>query len=152
MSKPSDKAIAKAVEKLRLAIRYQNRRAQAETGEGSPTRSEQAVLAWLDERGPSTATELAGLERVRPQSMAQTLDQLEAQALLKRERDMTDRRRWTVSLTDVGRRALGRGRAMRQAGLTKAMHAALNDAERARLVDAIDLLDRVIRYQETDND
>ncbi len=38
---------ADVVVRLRVVVRALNRRAQAETGEGSPTRSQQAVLAWL---------------------------------------------------------------------------------------------------------
>lgn len=54
--------IAEAAERLRMIIRLLNRRAQADTGEGSPTRSERAVLAWLEERGPLTLTALATIE------------------------------------------------------------------------------------------
>lgn len=139
--------IAVAAEKLRLAVRVLNRRAQADTGEGSPTRSEQAVLAWLDERGPLTPSALASAECVRPQSMGQTLDALEQRGLVARASHPSDRRQVLISLTKPGRAALDRGRGMRQAWFAEAMRTQLNAEERRTLFKAIDLLDRIVRSE-----
>jgi DNA-binding MarR family transcriptional regulator len=137
--------VSEAAEKLRLVVRVLNRRAQADTGEGSPTRSEQAVLAWLDERGAMSPTALARSERVRPQSMGQTLDTLEQAGLVRRARHPSDRRQVLISLTRAGRQALGRGRRLRQAWLAGAMRTLLDADERRTLFAAIDLLDRIVR-------
>jgi DNA-binding MarR family transcriptional regulator len=137
--------IDKAVEKLRLVVRLLNRRAQADTGEGSPTRSEQAVLAWLEEKGPLTPGVLAGLEHVRPQSMGQTLDALAGNGLVARLAHPTDRRQTLIKLTRIGRHALNRGRNLRQAWLVEAVRNDLAPEERKVLFEAIDLLDRIVR-------
>ena len=136
--------VGEAAEKLRLVVRVLNRRAQIDTGAGSPTRSEQAVLAWLDEHGAMTPTALAQSERVRPKSMGQTLDALEQAGLVRRRRHPDDRRQVLMSLTHAGRRALGRGRRLRQAWLARAMRTQLNADERHTLFAAIELLERIV--------
>ena len=133
-----------AADRIRRIVRVLNRRAQAETGAGSPTRSEQAVLAWLDEIGVTTPTVLAKLEQVRPQSMTQTLDGLSNRGLISRDADPIDRRKIKISLTADGRRALQRGRMMRQQWLSDGIETLLNDNERELLISALDLLDRIV--------
>src|SRR5947209_9152708 len=66
-----------------------------------------AVLGRLDREGPQSVSDLAVAERVRPQSMAQTVNDLEADGLVQRRPDPGDRRRALVSLTAAGRSALG---------------------------------------------
>lgn len=61
-----------------------------------------AVLGRLDREGPSSVSELAAAEKVRPQSMAQTVAELEADGLVKRRPDPDDRRRALVELTAAG--------------------------------------------------
>src|SRR5436305_9807692 len=65
-----------------------------------------AVLGRLDREGPQSTVDLAAAERMRPQSMGQTLAELEAQGLISRHPDTKDRRRTLIQLTDQGRRAL----------------------------------------------
>src|SRR6201989_385512 len=62
-----------------------------------------AVLGRLDRQGPLSTVELASAERVRPQSMGQTLAELEAQGLVRRRPDEADRRRTLLELPDAGR-------------------------------------------------
>src|SRR5947209_18935075 len=62
-----------------------------------------AVLGRLDRQGPLSTVELASAERVRPQSMGQTLAELEAQGLVSRRPDEADGRRTLLELTDAGR-------------------------------------------------
>src|SRR6202034_3756472 len=62
-----------------------------------------AVLGRLDRDGPQSTVELAAAERVRPQSMGQTLAELESQGLISRHPDTKDRRRTLIALTDKGR-------------------------------------------------
>ena len=61
-----------------------------------------AVLGRLDRQGPQSASDLAQAERVRPQSMAQTVGDLEADGLVSRRPDPDDRRRALVELTEEG--------------------------------------------------
>lgn len=136
--------VTETVSRLRRVVRLLNRRAQADTGAGSPTRSQQAVLAWLDERGTVTPTTLATLEQVRPQSMSQTLDGLERSALITRTAHPSDRRQVLISLTSSGRTALERGRRLRQEWLENAMTNRLSPPEQRVLAAAIPLLERIV--------
>ncbi len=137
--------ITDAVARLRLVVRTLNRRAQADTGPDAPTRSEQAVLAWLDDRGPLTPSALATLEQIRPQSMGQTLDAVAQRGWVTRSPHPGDRRQVLIALTDAGRDALDRGRQLRQAWLVEAMHTRLDAEERRTVSAAIALLERIVR-------
>jgi len=137
--------ITDAVARLRLVVRMLNRRAQAGTGAGSPTRSEQAVLAWVEDRGPLTPSALATLEQVRPQSMGQTLDAVVRRGWGTRAAHPSDRRQVLIALTDAGRIALDRGRQLRQAWLVEAMRTRLDAEEQRTVIAAIALLDRMVR-------
>ena len=52
--------------------------------ENSFSISQGAVLARLDREGPQTTSALAAAERVRPQSMAQTIAELQATGFVGR--------------------------------------------------------------------
>ena len=56
-----------------------------------------SALARLDRGGPTTASELAKLEQISPQSMGATLAALEARGLVERRPDPDDGRRAVVS-------------------------------------------------------
>ncbi len=137
--------ITDAVARLRLVVRLLNRRAQAGAGPDAPTRSEQAVLAWLDDCGPLTPSALAALEQIRPQSMGQTLDAVAQRGWVTRSAHPDDRRQVLIALTDAGREALDRGRHLRQAWLVEAMDTRLDAEERRTLIAAIALLERMVR-------
>jgi DNA-binding MarR family transcriptional regulator len=72
-----------------------------------------AVLGRLDREGSSSVSDLAAAEKVRPQSMAQTVGELEADGLVKRRPDPYDRRRALVELTPAGRDTLEEDRGRR---------------------------------------
>ncbi len=57
-----------------------------------------SVLSRLERGGPHSASELAAAERMRPQSMAQMLAQLQEQGLIARAPDPRDGRRALVTL------------------------------------------------------
>ncbi|MGV9305499.1 MarR family winged helix-turn-helix transcriptional regulator [Nonomuraea sp. NPDC003727] len=65
-----------------------------------------AVLAALADFGPHTQRGLCARLSVDPSDMAKVVEQLAALDYLTRARDVTDRRRVSVGLTDAGRRAL----------------------------------------------
>lgn len=98
-----------------------------------------AVLGRLDREGPQSVSDLAAAERVRPQSMAQTVSDLEHDRLVGRRPDPGDRRRALVELTAQGRAALDADRRHREGWLAEAI-AALEPAERRVLADAVTLL------------
>jgi DNA-binding MarR family transcriptional regulator len=76
-----------------------------------------SVLGRLYREGPQCIGELATAERVRPQSMSQTLAELEVDNLIYRTPDANDGRRTRIALTDDGRAALEADRAARDGWL-----------------------------------
>src|ERR671937_619253 len=54
------------------------------------------VLSRLDRHGPATVSALAAAERLRPQSMSQTVNELELDGLVPRRPDPADRRQLLV--------------------------------------------------------
>jgi DNA-binding MarR family transcriptional regulator len=105
--------------------------------------SQVAVLGRLDREGPQSTVDLATAERVRPQSMGQTLAELEAQELVSRHGDPTDRRRTLLELTETGREVLTADRRRREGWLAKAIDEGFSDDERATLNRAVALLARL---------
>jgi DNA-binding MarR family transcriptional regulator len=101
-----------------------------------------AVLGRLDRDGPQCIGELAAGESVRPQSMSQTLAELEAEALISRSPDATDGRRTRIELTQSGRDALTQDRARREGWLAEGI-AEFTPQEREALAAAVDLLRRL---------
>lgn len=98
-----------------------------------------AVLARIDRGGPSSASELAALIRVRPQSMAQTLNELERDGLIKRRPHPTDRRSSLVELTADAQARLQADRHHRESWLARAIEE-LSPAQQRRLNDAMGVL------------
>ena len=102
-----------------------------------------AVLGRLDREGPRSVSDLAVAERVRPQSMAQTVADLEADGLVARRPDPGDRRRALVELTAQGRDALEADRRHRVGWLARAIDDDLSPEEQAVLAEAVELLRRL---------
>ena len=102
-----------------------------------------AVLGRLDREGPQSVSDLAATERVRPQSMAQTVGDLEADGLVNRRPDPDDRRRFLVELTDEGRGVLGADRRQREGWLAGAIQENFSEQEQATLQEAVRLLRRL---------
>lgn len=101
------------------------------------------VLGRLDREGPRSVSDLAHAERVRPQSMAQTVADLEADGLVVRRSDPHDRRRAPAELTDQGRLALQADRRRREGWLARAIAEQLSPDEQAVLSQAVPLLRRL---------
>ena len=102
-----------------------------------------AVLGRLDRQGPLSTVELASAERVRPQSMGQTLAELETQGLVSRRPDEADGRRTLLELTDAGRQTLAEDRQRREGWLTQAIEQEFSAEEQEVLAQAIPLLARL---------
>ena len=102
-----------------------------------------SVLGRLDRQGPQSTTDLASAERVRPQSMGQTVAELEAQGLISRRPDAADRRRTLLALTDSGRGALLEDRGRREGWLTQAIEQDFTADEQEILARAVPLLARL---------
>jgi DNA-binding MarR family transcriptional regulator len=125
---------------LRLILGRLVRRMRAE---GRIPLAQMAVLGRLDRGGPATVSALATAERVRPQSMSQTVSELEADGLVTRRPDPTDRRQLLVELTNTGHATLADERRHREGWLARAIEEDLSPAERRALQRALDPLQRL---------
>ena len=105
--------------------------------------SQGAVLGRLDRDGPQSTSDLALAERVRPQSMAQTLGDLESDDLIARRPDPDDGRRVLIELSEAGREALDQDRRHREGWLARSIDEELSDDEQEVLAQAVELLQRL---------
>jgi DNA-binding MarR family transcriptional regulator len=135
----SDIDIAPLASELRVVLGQLLRRLRAE--HRFPI-SQGSVLGRLDREVAQSVSDLALAERVRPQSMAQTVSDLEGDGLVERNPDPADGRRALVSLTEVGRAALEADRRHREGWLVKAIEA-LPPEDQATLGDSVPLLRRL---------
>jgi len=104
--------------------------------------SQGSVLGRVDREGSQSVSDLAAKERVRPQSMAQTVADLEADGLVERRPDPDDRRRALVLLTDTGDQVLVADRRAREGWLFEALEE-LSAEERRTLERAVVLMNRL---------
>jgi DNA-binding MarR family transcriptional regulator len=102
-----------------------------------------SVLGRLDRCGSQSVSDLAAAERVRPQSMAQTVGDLEAEALVKRNPDPDDRRRALVSLTAAGQERIEADRRAREGWLVRGFEE-LPESDLAAIERAVEILRRLV--------
>jgi len=125
---------------LRIVLGQLVRRLRAEN---SFSISQGAVLARLDRGGPQTTSALAVAERVRPQSMAHTVAELQAAGLVGRRPDPLDGRRILIELTERGHDTLVVDRQRREGWLARAIETELTAEEQDVLMRAVPLLRRL---------
>ena len=101
-----------------------------------------SVLGRLDRCGSQSVSDLAAAERVRPQSMAQTVGDLEADELIERKPDPDDRRRALVTITAAGKARIEADRRAREGWLVKAFEE-LPEADLAAIERTVEILGRV---------
>jgi DNA-binding MarR family transcriptional regulator len=105
--------------------------------------SQGSVLGRLDREGPQSTSKLASAERVRPQSMGQTVAELESQGLIARRPDPADGRSALLELTAAGRTELREDRGRREGWLAEAIEESFSAEERETLDEATRLLARL---------
>ncbi|MCW3018013.1 MAG: MarR family transcriptional regulator [Solirubrobacterales bacterium] len=125
---------------LRIVLGHLMRRLRAEH---RFSLSQGAVLGRLDREGTRSIGDLAVAERVRPQSMTQTIADLESEGLIARGADPADGRRILVELTEQGRRTLAADRRQREGWLARAIAEDLSAPEQRVLIQAVALLRRL---------
>jgi DNA-binding MarR family transcriptional regulator len=107
------------------------------------TPSQTAVLIRLIKDGPASTSQLAGAERVRPQSMATTLTGLDKHGFIARTPDPEDGRRQIITLTPRGRAHAEHDRKARMQWLERAMQDRYTEPERRVINEALTLLERL---------
>jgi DNA-binding MarR family transcriptional regulator len=132
--------VVKGAGELRLVLGQLVRRLRAEY---SFPVAQASVLSRLDREGPQTTSALAVAERVRPQSMAHTLAELETAGLIRRRPDPGDGRRIHIELTEGGRERVFEERGKREDWLAAAIAAELSAEEQRTLLAAVPLLRRL---------
>ncbi len=105
--------------------------------------SQASVLGRLDREGTLSIGDLAVAERVRPQSMAQTVSELEADGLISRRPDPADGRRALLELNDEGLQTLEADRREREGWLIGAIAEGFSESEQQALARAVPLLTRL---------
>jgi len=136
---PTRTDIAPLAADLRVAVGQLIRRLRAEN---LFPLTQTWVLGRLDREGPASVSDLAQALRVRPQSMAQTVGDLEAEGMVERNPDPDDRRRALVSLTGAGQARIAADRAAREGWLVKALEE-LPDADRETIERSVEILARL---------
>ncbi len=81
---------------------------------------------------------------MRPQSMAQTVGQLEAAALIERRPDPHDGRQQLIHLTPLGEASIADFRRSAEAWATEAIRSELSASEQAELARGLELLARLM--------
>ncbi|MEU6841030.1 MarR family transcriptional regulator [Streptomyces sp. NPDC046716] len=112
-------------------------------GESDLSPAQASVLARLDKTGPASASELATVEGVRPQSMAKTVIALEEAGLVERHPDPGDGRRQLVTLTGPGLERRQDDREARRVWLARALDEHGTEEQVRAVITAMQLLDEV---------
>src|SRR5262245_19728941 len=128
--------------RLRLAVVRLNRRLRAQRTSSSVTLTQYSALSSLKKCGPMTPGELAAKEVVQPPSMTRVIAALEDLGYVSRRPHPTDGRQSIVELTEDGLGYVLADISAREAWLDKRL-AELSDAERAKLAEAAEIIDRM---------
>jgi DNA-binding MarR family transcriptional regulator len=127
--KPAPPTLLYVVKQVELAIRSHLDDLLRPVG---LTATQYTALTVLERHPNLTSAQLARNSFVTSQSMADMVTALEAQDLIERHRDESDRRRLVLSLTANGRRLLTRQRP-KVAALEEQMVAQLSERQRTEL-------------------
>ena len=142
-SRPGDSRTDQLAERwhsLAIHLLRRLRREDVKAGLTGPRLSALSVIVF---GGPITLGDLAAAEQVRPPTMTRLVRALEADRLVRREKDPADGRIVRMRATAKGETLLGAGRARRVQRLAGPL-AELTAAERDTLAAAADILSRVI--------
>ncbi len=139
-----DPRVDQAASALSASVRLLVQRLrQSPAVDGDITSSEISALARLDRAGPLSASHLARLERISPQSVGATVAVLETRGLVHRDPDPNDGRRAIISLTRDGEALLRRHRRARNELLSEALADGFSKTELDQLMAAAPLIERL---------
>ena len=129
---------------LRALIGKLKRRLREQANAGDLTPSQVSVVLRLEREGPTTMSNLARAEGMRPQSMGSAVALLQAAGFVNGVSDPNDGRQTILSLTDTCREWITEGRAARQDWLFRTLRARLSPQEQKHLAATIELLKRLV--------
>ncbi|MBB2892882.1 MarR family winged helix-turn-helix transcriptional regulator [Flexivirga oryzae] len=129
---------------LRAVVARLLRKLRETTPVESITPSQASALSRLSKGGVSTVSALAIAERVRPQSMAATVEALQALGLVTRSKDPNDGRRQIVDLTADGWAQVEGQKEAGVAWLEDVLTEQVTPAELETLAAATAILERVL--------
>ena len=129
--------------KLALGLLIRRMRTAAPSESHDLSWTQKSVLVRLEKEGPTTTSELARAEGVKPQSMGTAIAALEGMGMLERKADPTDGRQMNIKLTDKGRSMRRTTRDASLAWLAQAI-AKLNKQEQATLFEAGEIIKRLV--------
>ena len=141
---PPETRAATLASELRILSGQLKRRLREQSNLSDVTPSQIAVLGRLERDGPTTVTELARAEGMRPQSMGAITAALEAAGHITGTPDPADGRRTILSLTQSCRDWIAAARAAREDWLLRAIQTHLTLSEQDALARGLDLLRRVV--------
>ena len=142
MPTPPDDAAHVAI-RLRAAVSHLGRQLRAGMPAQALGSAALSALSQLYRRGPLTPTQLAQHEGVRLQTLTRLLAELEAARQVSRRPHPTDGRQSVLALTPRGARVLTAEAQRREASLAAVLAQRLAPAERAALLAACELIERV---------
>lgn len=131
--------LVRAITRLRARLRIESAPAYPR----SWSWSQLMTLARIVNEGPSTGSELAQAEHVRPQSMHETIAALRENGLVESGPHPEDGRKLLVSATPAGRELVERIPAEREAWLEVALQAHATPEELRTLREAVAVMERL---------
>jgi DNA-binding MarR family transcriptional regulator len=148
MNPHDDRATLQAANVLRRSVLGLTRQLRSIRAEHGVSAAKLGLLARLERAGqPMTASDIAPLQRLQPQSLTRLIADLEARGLIRRKRDEHDRRQFLIEVTPEGHELLARDAHLQCVWLSEAMTRSLTSAERAMLTVAAQLLEVLARAE-----
>ena len=143
MSNDATQKRARTSDRLHSASIHLLRRVRKEDAASGLSPARLSALSVVVFGGPLTLGQLAAAEQVRPPTMTRIVGALEAEALVRRDVDPTDRRVVVITATPKGTRLLQRARRRRIENLAGLM-SSVSEREIATLDEAAGILERVL--------
>lgn len=139
----ADSALQVAID-LRVVVARLLRQFREAGADSAITPSQASALTRLGKGGVSTVSALAAAEKVRPQSMAATVEALESAGFVIRSQDPHDGRRQIVDLTDAGWARLEGQKEAGTAWLEETLASRVSTEELRTIAAATAVLERVL--------
>jgi DNA-binding MarR family transcriptional regulator len=112
--------------------------------DGQLSLTERSVMGTLYQQGELPPSTLAQLEKVTTQSMSQIINHLFELELIDKTPSGEDKRKVLLSLTASGKAYVEDARQRKQEWLAHALHEKVNAAEKAVLMEALQILNKII--------